>query len=239
MPPPDITRANLAERTLVTLSRGSWNSPDVLLVETDQGRAVVKDFAPRSSPVRWTLGRWLIRREARVYRALEGHPAVPRLLGRLDDLALVVEHRGGARFSRRRPWTFSPEFGRQLREAVEGLHERGVVHVDLRHRSNVRAGPDGRPVLIDFDSAIHFREGGLGRRFLMPLFVLADRYGLRKWSRRLVPRPSAARSQPPEAAVSAVSVSAVSDVAPPGAEALPAPEAGAASDGGLGDSRPT
>lgn len=215
MPAADISRANLAERTLVTLSHGSWNSPDVLLVETDQGRAVVKDFSPRATAVRWTLGRWLIRREARVYRALDGHPAVPRLLGRLDALALVVEHRGGARFSRRRPWTFSPEFGRQLREAVEGLHQRGVVHVDLRHRSNVRAGPDGRPVLIDFDSALHFREGGFGRRFLLPFFSLADRYGLRKWSRRLEPRGSAEWAQ------------------------APGSEAPAASDGGRGASRPT
>ncbi|MHC4224995.1 MAG: hypothetical protein ACYSUN_13465, partial [Planctomycetota bacterium] len=95
-----LTRANLAERTLVTLSRGDWNSPDVLLVESDRGRAVVKDFAPRARLVRAVFGRWLIRRELEVYRALEGHPAVPRLLGRLDSLAFVVEHRSGARFSR-------------------------------------------------------------------------------------------------------------------------------------------
>ena len=78
-----LTRANLRERTLVTLSRGNWNSPDVLLVESDRGRAVVKDFAPRARLVRAVFGRWLIRREVKIYRALEGHPAVPRLLGRL------------------------------------------------------------------------------------------------------------------------------------------------------------
>lgn len=180
-----ITRTNLAERTLLTLSRGSWNSPDVLLVESDVGAVVVKDFAPRRPWLARTWGRWLIRREARVYEALAGHPAVPRLLARLDPLALVLEHRAGARFSTRRPWTFSTEFGEQLQQAVAELHARGVVHVDLRHRSNVRAGPDGRPVLIDFDSALVFRPGSLPARTLLPLFALADRYGLRKW-RRLV-----------------------------------------------------
>jgi hypothetical protein len=176
-----LTRANLSERTLVTLSRGNWNSPDVLLVESDRGRAVVKDFSPRARFVRAIFGRWLIRREVEIYRALDGHPAVPRLLGRLDSLAFVVEHRSGPPFSRRRPWTFSPRFVDELREAVHGLHARGVVHLDLRHRSNVRAAPDGRPVLIDFDAALRFRKGSLAERLLLPLLCRIDDRGLAKW----------------------------------------------------------
>ena len=42
-----LTRANLAKRTVVTLQRGSWDSPDVLLVDGDWGPVVVKDFSPR------------------------------------------------------------------------------------------------------------------------------------------------------------------------------------------------
>jgi len=177
-----LTRANLSDRTLVTLQRGSWNSPDVLLVECDGGRAVVKDFAPRGRLVRETFGRWLIRREARVYGALEGHPSVPHLLGLLDPLALVIEHRGGVRITGRRPWTFTPGFVRQLRVAVDGIHARGVVHLDLAHRSNVRAAPDGSPVLIDFDSAIRFKKGGLGERLLLPLLLRIDRRAVAKWA---------------------------------------------------------
>jgi hypothetical protein len=187
-----LTRANLAERTLVTLSRGSWNSPDVLLVECDRGRVVVKDFAPRRRLVRATFGRWLIRRELAIYRALAGHPAVPRLLGRLDAFALVIEHRPGVRFSRRRPWTFSPAFVEELRLAVAGLHARGVVHLDLRHRGNVRAAPDGRPVLIDFDAALRFRTGSAASRWLLPLLRRIDERGLAKWA-------AAASLQPPAA----------------------------------------
>lgn len=176
---------------MLALHRGRSRNPDVLLVDSERGRVVVKDFAPRSWLVRWTIGRWSVRREVRAYRRLEGHPAVPRLLGLLDPLAFAVEHRGGARFSRRRPWTFSPEFGRQLAEAVRELHARGVVHLDLRHRSNVRASVDGRPVLIDFGSAVSFRPGGLGARLLLPILALADRNAVRKWRRRLARHPEA------------------------------------------------
>ena len=120
-----------------------------------------------------------------VYQRLRSHPAVPRLLGRIDALAFAVEHRGGVRISRRQPWTFSPEFGRQLEAAVRELHALGVVHLDLRHRSNVRAGLDGAPVLIDFASAVSFRPGGLAARLLLPLLGLADRWAVWKWRRRL------------------------------------------------------
>ena len=180
-PAAGLTRGDLAQRVLVTLSHGNWNSPDVLLVETDRGRAVVKDFAPRSWLFRVTVGRALIRREMAVYRALDGHPAVPRLLGRIDSHAFAIEHRGGVRFSRRRPWTFSPEFVAALRAAVEDLHARGVVHLDLSHRSNVRAAPDGSPVLIDFDAAQRFRNGSLAARALQPLLRRVDERALAKW----------------------------------------------------------
>jgi len=181
----ELTRSNLGERTLATLARGNWNSPDVLLVECGPLRVVVKDFAPRSRFLRATFGRWQIRREFEIYSALAGHPSVPRLLGRLDRFALVIEHRPGSRFSFRRPWLFSPRFTSELREAVAGLHERGVVHLDLAHRSNVLAAPDGRPVLIDFDASLRFRRGSWAWRWLLPLARRIDERALVKWECRV------------------------------------------------------
>jgi hypothetical protein len=184
-PPAGLTRANLAERSLICLERGGRFSPDVWLVESSSGRVVVKDFQARGRFVRATLGRWLVRHECRIHRRLAAHPAVPRLLGRVDAHAFALEHRAGVRFSRRRPWTFTSEFGDRLEACVRELHALGVVHLDLRHRSNVRAGLDGSPVLIDFGSALGFRPGSLAQRWLLPLLGLADRRAVRKWRRRL------------------------------------------------------
>jgi hypothetical protein len=208
--PTGLTRANLAERSLVCLERGARFSPDVWLVDSDAGRVVVKDFAARGHLVRALLGPWFVSHECRIHRRLEAHPAVPRLLGRIDALAFAMEHRGGVRFSRRRPWIFSREFGPKLEACVRELHALGVVHLDLRHRSNVRAGLDGAPVLIDFGSALGFRPGGLAHRLALPLLALADRWAVWKWRRRLADYPA-----PPEGA------------------------GGAASEGLRGESRPT
>ncbi len=188
-------RSELGERTVLALRPASWRRPAVLLVEWGRGRAVVKDFAPCAAPVRWTLGRWLVRRELRAYRRLRGHPAVPRLLGAIDSLAFAVEHRAGTRFSRRRPWTFSRAFCCELAGAVCGLHARGVVHLDLRHRSNVRAGTDGRPVLIDFASAWVFRPGSWAARLLVPLLARVDQRALAKWRAQVQAGPGRSTSE--------------------------------------------
>jgi hypothetical protein len=179
-----LTRANLAGRTLVCLERGGRLSPDVWLVDSDAGRVVVKDFAARGRCVRATLGPWFVRHECRVYRRLSSHPAVPRLLGRIDALAFAVEHRGGVRISRRQPWTFSPEFGRKLEASVRELHALGVVHLDLRHRSNVRAGLDGARA----DRLCIGRQLPAGRPRGARLAAAAhapDRLAVGKWRRRL------------------------------------------------------
>jgi RIO-like serine/threonine protein kinase len=158
----------------------------VLLVDGDGDGApvVVKDFAPRG---RWLhpIGRWLHRRELKAYRQLDGHPCVPRLLGSLDGLAFCVEYRPGEILTRslrgRLPAAFLPE----LRRALSEMHERGVAHLDLRHRSNVLAGEDGHPVLLDFASAVCFRPGGVAARLLLPWLARLDERAFRKWQVRL------------------------------------------------------
>jgi hypothetical protein len=182
----DLTRENLAERTEEVLNRGSARNPDVLLVRTDGGRVVVKDFAPRSWLVRQTLGRWLTRREMRAYRALAGHPNVPRLCGAIDALAFAVEYRPGRRLTRSTFKILPSGFSEGLREAIEKLHERGVAHLDLSHRSNVLVSDASRePVLVDFGSAVCFEPGGVGSRILLPWLARLDYRALRKWRTKM------------------------------------------------------
>lgn len=183
------SRADLGSRTLSVLNRGSLGNPDVLLVEESGRRVVVKDFAPRAAWVRATLGRWITAREARAWRALDGHPAVPRFLGAIDALAFAVEYRPGRRMSRELAGSVPEDFLERLSDAVDEMHRRGVAHLDLRHRSNVLVDAEGRPVLIDFGSAMTFRSGSLASRWLLPLLARIDRAALEKWRVRLSPKP--------------------------------------------------
>ena len=89
------SRATLSSATERILNQGSRRNPDVLLVRHEGGLVVVKDFAPRGFFVRRWLGPWLARREQRAWRALDGHPSVPRWVGAIDRLAFAVEYRPG------------------------------------------------------------------------------------------------------------------------------------------------
>jgi predicted Ser/Thr protein kinase len=182
-----VSRAALAASTLQLLNRGNARNPDVLLVEHGGERLVVKDFAPRGPLVRATVGRLVAAREARAYRQLDGHPAVPRFRGWIDPLAFAVEYRPGHRMSRKLAGAVPADFLPRLDEALVEMHRRGVAHLDLRHRSNVLVGEDGRPVLIDFGSAFCFAPGSLGARWLLPLLARVDRGALAKWERKLGP----------------------------------------------------
>jgi serine/threonine protein kinase len=186
--PSSLSRANLAERIDTQLSSGGWTKARVSLARDGERCVVVKDFGADARPLRRLLGRALLRRELRAYRALVGHPAVPRVIASLDDCALVLEYRPGILLSRSLKGQLPGDFVERLREAIELMHQRGVAHLDLRHRSNILAGEDGRPVLIDFASAICFRPGGVGARWVLPWLARIDRGALAKWELRLQPR---------------------------------------------------
>jgi predicted Ser/Thr protein kinase len=180
-----IDRDGLAEATEQVLNRGGWGNPDVLLVATETGRVVVKDFAPRRAWLRRSFGRWMLARELRAYRRLAGVPAVPRLLGSLDAEAIVLEYRPGVLLSRSLAGTLPSGFLAELEDAIESMHRRGVVHLDLRHRSNILAGDDGHPVVLDFASAIRFDPARFRGRLGIGMLAWIDRRALRKWKARL------------------------------------------------------
>jgi serine/threonine protein kinase len=176
------TRAELPSATERVLNTGSRSNADVLLVRHAGGLVVVKDFAPRGRFVRRFLGPWLARREARAWRALAGHPSVPRWIGAIDPLAFAVEYRPGRTLFGARRQPVPDGFLAALADALAEMHRRGVVHLDLKNRTNVLSDQQGRPVLIDFGSALVFTPGSPAARWLLPLFAHFDRRALAKWN---------------------------------------------------------
>ena len=180
-----LDRTNLLPRTLAILSRGGWVKADVLLVRDGESLVIVKDFGTRRGLLRDQVSPWLVRRELRAYRYLSGHPCVPKLIRSLDRLAFVLEYRPGEPLSRSLQGHVSATFVSELAAAIRGVHERGVVHLDLRHRSNILAGEDGHPVLLDFASAICIPPSAKGLGWLLRLLGRIDESALGKWEQRL------------------------------------------------------
>ncbi len=184
----DLTRDQLPRVTVQRLRTGGESKPALLLIEERGRRAVVKDYLPCGWLLRVLVGPWLVSREARLYRILEGSTGVPRLIGRLDRCALVVEHIPGKACSEYPDGSLPMEFFERLEAVVNGLHERGVVHCDIKNRSNIVVADGLRPYIVDFATAFT-RQGPLGplRRFLYEQFRIDDRRAVVK-ARLLVGR---------------------------------------------------
>ena len=156
-------------------------------METVEGRFAVKDYAAKIAPVRWA-GIPQLAREEKAYRRLEGVSGVPRFTRRLDRDAIIMEYVGGIRlpkFHRRHGGV--PRVTQRLKELLDQVHARGIIHGDLRSRDNILVTPGGDIYLIDFSSASLFERDSWAGRVLFPRLKRAEERALLKWKVALTP----------------------------------------------------
>ena len=173
------------EKNSVCLVKGRFGKPDLNRVETEGQSYIIKDVRKRNFFFRWTLGRWLIQREWKIYAKLNGIKGIPRPLRRIDRFAFALEWIPGKPI--RRNENLPPSFFSNLRGILEEIHRRGVVHLDLRHKGNILVSDTGEPFLIDFNSSLSFKVGGLLYRYFFPIFRWVDYGGFLKLKERVSP----------------------------------------------------
>jgi predicted Ser/Thr protein kinase len=130
-----------------------------LFVAEQQGRLVVcKDCSLAARvPLAGSFRRWTLRNEARVLRALDGLPGVPRLLAAWRT-GLVMEHVPGRLLTELRGTTVPGAVFDRLDALLAAIHARGVAIGDL-HRRNILVDEQGAVGIIDFEIAFDERRG--------------------------------------------------------------------------------
>jgi predicted Ser/Thr protein kinase len=181
-----LTESDLRSGRLSFLQKGKWGKADILLAETDRGKAIVKDFSGKILPVRW-YGRWQIRREASIYRRLSGISGVPRYYGRIGKNAMAIEFIQGERISHWKRRDLPPALFSRLWNLIMEIHARGIVHIDLRKRDNILVNAAGEVFVIDFNASFRFPPGSRGARWLFPMLCKIDHFGFLKWKSALAP----------------------------------------------------
>lgn len=184
----DLTRAALSRLPVRPFRPGSNYKADLFLYETEDGPVLVKDYAAKTGIWR-ILGAIGTRHEARALRVLHNLDGVPRFLGRPDRYSVAMSLMPGRRARKSDPELRGNEaFVREFEVLVGEMHARGVVHLDLKHRSNLLVSDDGHPIVLDFESALCFNsERSVGRAMVRMLGVF-DRLAVANWKRRLCPR---------------------------------------------------
>ena len=89
-------------------------------------------------------------REAQVLASLN-HPNIAAIYG-LEERALVMELVEGETLRGPLPLETALHYARQMAEALEYAHEKGVIHRDLKP-ANVKITPEGQVKVLDFGLA--------------------------------------------------------------------------------------
>ncbi len=167
-------------------TRGSFAKADIFLAVYRGQRFIVKDFSPKGFWERTLLGRAVIWRESRAYRALAGVEGLPARFKRLSPHALAVEYLEGRDLGGMERHEIGPGIILQFERIIDDLHERGWVHLDLQRRSNILVA-NGRVFVVDLASALHPGSIPLLGRWLVRILGFADRLSLVKMKSLFAP----------------------------------------------------
>ena len=189
-----ITISNISRYQRKVLREPSSTRPALYVIQENDVRAVVKDFSPNRGLYRNIVGRFLIWRESKAYRRLTGLEGIPRFFRSIDGTALILEEIPGKNIEDVEKEELLPkEFFEELRRLVERIHERGLVHCDLKRAPNILLGHDGRPYIVDWSASIlktefrFFPFNLLYRRFLQDDFNAITKIQLRNCPENVTP----------------------------------------------------
>lgn len=135
---------------------GSGYQAPIFLWGSGEARLVIK-AATGAWPLR-LLRAWMLRREYRAYRRLEGVAGVPRCYGLLQGRYLVLEFVPG---QPRHEATIADRtaFFAALFATIQAMHRRGVAHGDIQKRDNLLVVDGRHPTILDFGAAVVRKEG--------------------------------------------------------------------------------
>jgi hypothetical protein len=191
----DVARLRAA-KSVATLRGRNRTKAEIRICDLGQRRIVLKDYGRRPAWVRWTLGRYLVRREGAAYRAAGRLEGLPRFLGRVGPFALALEWIDGRPLAEIAPGDLPHGTLDRLDRIVRSLHARGVALADLHHR-DVLVGESGSIHVVDLAAAWTLGAGGPLRRRLFDRLRAQDMVALERMRAR-------AAGEDPDAAVEAL-----------------------------------
>ncbi len=150
-----LTREDLRRDGAMALKRGRWGNADLYLFSQPGETWVIKDFSPCPPLIRESWGRLLVRHECGALSRLSGIGGIPELICVLDAYAFCYGYIPG-RILRGTPSSMvEPDFFYRLEALVNCMHQRNLVHLDLRNSRNVLITESGAPALLDFQSSVN------------------------------------------------------------------------------------
>ena len=151
---------------LQTWIESSLASGDNILATSNQGTVLLYEGEGLKLVIKAAMGRGAIRkarqttleREFSAYKLLGGVEGVPACYGMLAGRYLLMEFIDGVPY-RDASWEDRDSWFAALLDIIQSFHQRGVSHGDLKSKSNLIAGRDGKPYVIDFGTSFVHKDG--------------------------------------------------------------------------------
>ncbi|MDA1113584.1 MAG: hypothetical protein O3A95_04700 [Planctomycetota bacterium] len=157
----------------------------VYQTESADGRQrVVKDCAALPWYSRG-LARFLMGRERRLMRRVEGISGFPVVREKIDRNAFSMEVLKGSVLNADTFRLAPRRIADDLLQLVAKMHTRGVFHLDLRQRQNILLGPGLEVLVLDFGAG--WAPNPVARRFFGKLLGEVDRSAALKYLAQFSP----------------------------------------------------
>lgn len=114
----------------------------------------IKDFSGSPWIIRNTLGKIFVNVEGYTMLKLSNNPSVTENVVFLSPYTVAFKFIEGKALKEFHEGDISKDFFLTLEKNVKEMHEKDVVHLDLRNLGNIIMGKEGYPYIIDFQSCV-------------------------------------------------------------------------------------
>lgn len=146
----DHTLEQLKANATQTFREGGGSRPDVLLIEIDGHKAVLKDQSGADKMFALLVGPLLNWRECKALKKLANIDCIPNLLAQPTKRSFLMSYHESEQITNLEKFTPDwPIFFEKFAAAIDEIHQAGVAHNDLRNPTNTLVTPNGDPILVD------------------------------------------------------------------------------------------
>ncbi|MBN2809120.1 MAG: hypothetical protein JXR80_06470 [Deltaproteobacteria bacterium] len=162
--------------------------PDILILSRKEQDLVAKDFRDKGWAARYLWGPLNLMYEKFLLNRLTGVTNIPQVIGLEDYNCLLISRIDGEEIKKHSA-PISADYFDKLLQIADKLHARGVLHLDLGHKSNIMVDKNGAPAIIDFNSSLYLPPNAFFRP-LIRLLAKVDKYAILRLKIRFRPQDS-------------------------------------------------
>lgn len=144
--------SEIKKEKLILLNKGKFANATVFRYCDEKIDLTIKDFSGSPWLIKNIFGRFAVNVEGKTLKKLEGNMSVTKQVKFLSPYTLSFAYIKGK--SLKQCDNIKKDFFITLERNVRDMHEKEIVHLDLRNLGNIIMGENGYPYIIDFQSCI-------------------------------------------------------------------------------------